>query len=99
MARLESETVGLGPGDGVAASQFHPLTPEAAEVLLGKPGLGRPLAPGTSVRTLPAGQRLYVIAGRRPLVVPGRAGLRRGRRLAHVGHVAHGEQPRPLRQV
>jgi hypothetical protein len=84
VARLESETLGLGPGDGVAASQFHPLTPEAAEVLLGKPGLGRPLPPGTSLRTLPAGQRLYAIAGRRPLIVPGRTGLRRGRRLAHV---------------
>ena len=55
VARLESETLGLGAGDGVTVSQLQPLTPEAAEVLLGKPGLGRPLPPGDDAcaRSLP----------------------------------------------
>ena len=41
IARSESETPGLGASDEATVSQLHPLTPEAASALLGKPGLGR----------------------------------------------------------
>jgi hypothetical protein len=84
VARIEGETLGMGSGDAVTVSQLQPLTPEAAELLLGRPGLGRRLPRGANVMTLPAGQRLYVLAGRRPVTVPGYAGRRRVRRLAHV---------------
>jgi hypothetical protein len=86
IAQSESETPGLGASDEAALSQLHPLTAEAASTLLGKPGLGRPLPPGTTRFHLPAGLRLYHLAipGRRPLIVPGAAGQRRVRRLFHV---------------
>jgi hypothetical protein len=84
VARLDGEMLGFGSGDALEVSQLQPLTPEAAEVLLGKPGLGRPVPPGTSIMTVPTGQRLYAIAGRRPLTVPGATGRKRVRRLAHV---------------
>lgn len=84
IVRFETETLGLGAPDAGAVSQFHALTPEAAGVLLGRPALGRRLPPGVSVRTVPAGQRLYVLAGRRVRMIPGVSGRRRVRRLAHV---------------
>lgn len=80
IARSEHEL--LGSGDAVSgARQLHPLTPQAAAVLLGKPGLGRAFTAATP--QLAAGQRLYYLA------IPGRrlraqgAG-RRGRRPMQV---------------
>ena len=59
---------GLGAADEVTLSQLHPLTQEAAGVLLGRPGLGRRLSPGTTIRTLRPGQRVFhLVVGRRPL--------------------------------
>jgi hypothetical protein len=86
IAQSEDETPGLGAADEATLSQLHPLTAEAASTLFGKPGLGRPLPPGTTRFNLPAGLRLYHLAipGRRPLIVPGVAGQRRVRRLFHV---------------
>jgi hypothetical protein len=86
IARSESETPGLGASDEATVSQLHPLTQEAASALLGKPGLGRPLPPGSGRNHLPSGLRLYhmVIPGKGPLTVPGQAGPRRLRRLFHV---------------
>ena len=86
IARSETETPGLGASDEATLSQLHPLTPNAAAVLLGKPRLGR-LAPlGSNRRNLAVGQRLFhlVIPGRRPLSVPVTFGRRRVRRLLHI---------------
>src|SRR4029078_10294372 len=42
IARSETDTPGLGAPDEATLSQFHPLTRNAAAILLGgKPGLGR----------------------------------------------------------
>jgi hypothetical protein len=81
----EGETAGLGAADEATVSQLHPLTEEAASVLLGKPGVGRRL-PAWSSRVNPGvGQRFYHLAvGRRPLVVPGVHRRVRVRRLARV---------------
>jgi hypothetical protein len=84
IVRYETGTPGLGSADEATLSQLQPLTHEAAGVLLGKPGLGRQLRPGSDIRTLVPGQRVYHLAmGRRP-VTAAAAGRRRVRRLAHV---------------
>jgi hypothetical protein len=76
IARLERGTPGLGSGAGYA--QLHPLTREAAAVLLGEPELGRDVDPRYLVdeHTTSVGQRFYYleIAGRRPLATPSRGG-------------------------
>ena len=81
IARNETETPGLGAADEATLSQLQPLTNEAAGVLLGKPGLGRALPPGSNVRTLVPGQRVFHLdLGRRPLTaatVMGRPRVRR----------------------
>jgi hypothetical protein len=85
IARYETGTPGLGSSDEVTLSQFHPLTREAAGVLLGKPGVGRRLRPESDVRTLAAGQRVYHLTlGRRPLTAAGPGGRRRIRRLVRL---------------
>jgi hypothetical protein len=85
IARHETETPGLGAADEVTLSQLHPLTDEAASVLLGKPGLGRRLRLGSSIRTVAPGQRLFhMVVGRRPVTILGQAGRRRVRRLVRV---------------
>ncbi len=86
IARSESETPGLGASDEATLSQLHPLSQEAASALLGKPGLGRRLPPGSERHNLPSGLRLYHLAipGKRPLTVAGVSGRRRLRRLFHV---------------
>ncbi len=72
-----AETPGLGAADEVTLSQLQPLTHEAAGVLLGKPGLGRRLRPGSSIRTLAPGQRVFhMVVGRRPVTVVGPLGRR-----------------------
>ena len=86
ITRSESETPGLGASDETTISQLHPLTPQAASVLLGKPGLGRDLTVDSDRRNIAAGQRLFHLAipGKRPLTVPGHRGHRRVRRLLHL---------------
>jgi hypothetical protein len=61
IARGERETLGPSSSDEVNAEQLHPLTPQAAAVLLGRPGLGRAWWPGTRHRPLPGGQRFYAL--------------------------------------
>ncbi len=83
IARLEKNTPGLGVREGY--EQLHPLTREAAALLLGEPQLGRevdhrePVDPYTAA----AGQRFYYleIPGRRPYAGPGRSRARRPSRL------------------
>lgn len=61
IARGEREWLGAGASDEANAAQLHPLTPQAAAVLLGKPGLGRAWRPGTRHRPLAGGQRFYAL--------------------------------------
>jgi hypothetical protein len=91
IARGERETMGRGGADEVTEAQLHPLTPEAANVLLRKPGLGRPVT-DLDRRNIGSGQRLYHLAipGARSLIVPGVAGRRRVRRLSHLNVVLDG---------
>lgn len=85
ITRSEGEVPGLGAADEVTLAQLQPLTHEAAGVLLGRPGLGRPLPAGANVRRLASGQRVYhMVVGRRPLTVTGPHGRARVRRLARV---------------
>lgn len=70
IARGEREQFGPSLSDEANAEQLHPLTPQAAAALLGRPALGR--AAGVDPRRLASGQRLYrlAIAGRRMLAAP-----------------------------
>jgi hypothetical protein len=82
--REESETSGSAAAGVQTASTLHPLTTQAAGLLLGEPRLGRNLAPGTGRRNVGVGQRLYglSIAGKRMLLTaPGRNGRASPRRL------------------
>jgi hypothetical protein len=82
IARLEENTPGLNVPDGYKL--LHPLTPAAAEFLLGEPELGRQADPvSTLAAHVPAvGQRFYYleIAGKKPLLMPGMAGRTKTRR-------------------
>ncbi|MEV7346288.1 hypothetical protein [Streptomyces sp. NPDC093544] len=78
LAATEAATVpGLAGGEQ-ATAQLHPLTPDAAGLLLGEPRLGRPVSAKAmgSRRVLDLGQRMYHLAvpGRRPLLVQGAGG-------------------------
>ncbi len=85
IAGSERETLGPGMSDEANAAQLHPLTPRAAAVLLGKPGLGRALPAGFNHQRLPAGQRLFHLAtGRRLLMAPGHAQRPQLRRKFHI---------------
>jgi hypothetical protein len=86
IARGEAETIGTASAGQAAAAQIHPLTPQAASVLIGKPGLGRALSTSADRQQLPAGQRLYhlAISGRRPLNVLGHSKRPRIRRLMRI---------------
>lgn len=85
IVRSEAEIPGLGSADEVTMSQLQPLTPTAAGVLLGKPGLGRPMRQGADIRNVSPGQRVYHLAlGRRPLATANASGRQRVRRLARV---------------
>jgi hypothetical protein len=82
IARGERETLGVGLGDEANAQQLHPLTPQAATALIGRPAFGRTLPLDAPGRQLAAGQRLYHLAlGRRPLVLGRRHRLHRLLRL------------------
>jgi hypothetical protein len=79
IARAESE----GPS-GMSAAQLHPLTPQAAGLLLGEPRMGRPVPPGTGRMNVGVGQRLYALSipGKRMLLTaPGTDGRTHIRRL------------------
>jgi hypothetical protein len=86
IARGESDATGLGAADEASLAQLHPLTHEAASLLLGRPDLGRPLPPRSSRRYLFGGQRLYHLAipGKRPLLWGAAPGHSRVRRLGRV---------------
>jgi hypothetical protein len=95
IAANESETPGLGASDDVTLAQLHPLTEEAASVLLGRPGLGRKLGTASDRKDVAVGQRLYHLAipGKRPLAASaGRHGRRAVRRLAHLNVVLDAAQ-------
>jgi hypothetical protein len=86
IAHGERERFGSGLSDEANAEQLHPLTPRAAAVMLGKPGLGRAWTAGTNLHHLAAGQRVFHVAtGVRPLTVPGKGRRPRMRRRFHVG--------------
>lgn len=83
----QEETIARFDGENCHA-MIHPLTREAAALLLGEPELGQDNDPGSSLdpHALRAGQRLYYleIPGKRPLTVQqpgGRAKLRRATRV------------------
>lgn len=61
VARLETGTPGLGSAAEAAYGQLHPLTPQAAAMLLGEPGLGRPMPPESLAARyeIQPGQRFY----------------------------------------
>lgn len=63
ISRHETSTPGLGTGDRWAYSQLHPLTPEAAGLLFGEPGLGRSMPARflTHRRRIGVGQRFYYL--------------------------------------
>ena len=77
IAREESETM--------SAAQLHPLTKQAAGLLLGEPRMGRALMPQLK-RSIGVGARLYSLAipGKRILTVPGSDGKSHPRRLGGV---------------
>lgn len=81
IARAESEASGAGAPQGEA--QLHPLTPQAAGLLLGEPRMGRLVPWGTHRRRVGVGQRFYRLSvpGRRLLTAAGRDGTARPRRL------------------
>lgn len=68
--------------------QLHPLTREAAALLLGEPELGRDVGPRyvSDPHAPQVGQRFYYleIPGKRPLTIPGPAGRAKGRRPTQV---------------
>jgi len=72
IARLDDDAPGLGTV--AAVEQLHPLTREAAAVLLGEPRLGRDVDPArlADAHTVLPGQRFYYleVPGRRPLQAP-----------------------------
>jgi len=82
IARQEENTPGLGTADG--RDQLHPLTREAAALLLGEPELGRDADQRytSDPHTPTVGQRLYYfeIPGKHPLTVPGPVGQAQVRR-------------------
>ncbi|NYT02121.1 MAG: hypothetical protein GKC10_05125, partial [Methanosarcinales archaeon] len=61
LARAEENTLGLGSPE--AYTQLHPLTPEAAGLLLGEPGLGREVDPRylANPYSTDVGQRFYYL--------------------------------------
>jgi len=72
--------------------QLHPLTRDAAALLLDQPELGRDAEGGTGDPTVPqVGQRFYYLdlPGKRPLMVPAPGGRRHVRRRSHSRLVFH----------
>jgi hypothetical protein len=88
LTRLETNTPGLGSDTEAAYGQLHPLTPEAAGMLLGEPGLGRPFdSPGSASRyATETGQRFYYLSipGAKPVLPADNKGRGRMRRPSRV---------------
>jgi hypothetical protein len=88
IAMHEKSVRGLGSSRREAWSLLHPLTPEAAGILLNEPGLGREVDPKfLADRThVSVGQRFYFleIPGSRPRMVSGPRGGRRSARLTQT---------------
>jgi hypothetical protein len=63
IARWERSVRGLGTGRRLVREQFHPLTAEAAGMLIGEPGLGRELDEASleASENLAVGDRLYFL--------------------------------------
>ncbi|MEQ9482269.1 hypothetical protein [Coleofasciculus sp. F4-SAH-05] len=84
----KGETYVPGLGTSEARSQLHPLTPEAAGMLLGQAGLGRDVSPRylDHQPTTAVGQRLYYleIPGAYPKVMPTPEGESVARRASEV---------------
>jgi hypothetical protein len=70
------------------SEQLHPLTPQAAGILLGEPSLGREVDPRFLASPLDTqiGQRLFYleVSGKRPLASPTQSGRAALRRRSHV---------------
>jgi len=74
------------------SDQLHPLTRDAATLLLGQPELGRDTEGGTGDPTTPqVGQRFYYLElpGKRPLMVPAPGGRTHVRRRSYSRLVFH----------
>jgi hypothetical protein len=88
LTRLETNTPGLGSDTEAAYGQLHPLTPEAAGMLLGEPGLGRPVdSPSSTSRyATETGQRFYYLSipGAKPVLPADNKGRARMRRPSGV---------------
>jgi len=86
ISRLDENTPGLGTQGGYG--QLHPLTREAAGLLLGEPELGREVDHRylADPHTNTVGQRFYYleIEGKKPLMAPGPAGRSNVRRPTRV---------------
>ena len=80
----EKGVAGLGTTRAEAWSLIHPLTPEAAGLLLKEPGLGRPADPKflADPKVIEVGQRFYY------LELPGQSARRGGRRPHRLTRVA-----------
>ncbi len=61
IARAEAEILAPGAAAEAVADHFHPLTPQAASALLGRPGLGRAWWARSRHQPLGAGQRFYAL--------------------------------------
>jgi hypothetical protein len=84
VARLDAN------GQGAASiAEFHPLTPEAAGLLVREPGLGRPASASSlaSPRSLAVGQRFFrvVVPGHRIMALPGSVSGARGKARRRTG--------------
>jgi hypothetical protein len=86
VCKLETSVPGLGTTS--ASSNLHPLTPEAAGMMMGQPGLGREVPPKylDHQPMTAVGQRLYYleIPEARPQVVPVAGGAPKPRRIRQV---------------
>jgi hypothetical protein len=94
VARHERHVHGLGHTRREAWSQFHPLTPEAAGILLREPGLGRRARPGATAghAQMSVGQRFY------HLELPGTQTRYSASAAAHSTN-ARAQRPAHVRQV
>jgi hypothetical protein len=90
---VRGEDVIAKVGEDPAPTVLHPLTRDAAALLLDQPEAGRDLAPGeTGDPTAPqVGQRFYYleIPGKRPLTVPAPAGRPHVRHRTRIRFVFH----------
>jgi len=77
IARGERESLGPGLSDEANAAQLHPLTPQAAGAMLGKPALGRAMSTGLQGQSLAAGQRVFGLATNKRVLMHGRRPRRR----------------------